>query len=144
MSSDDAGAARFLDAVRALVTAASAQGPDAARVRAEALAAVGEWTAGDKTGGGAPDVSHILRGITDHDRALLNEALRTIAAWVREPGEESGRRVDDVVGRMQRELGPLIARDRDAEQAADRERLRADIRSSIRLRLRETGALGED
>jgi hypothetical protein len=76
--------------------------------------------------------------ITPEDRALLREGLRVIEAWAREPGEETGARVDAVIERMRRELGPFIMRDREAEQAADREGLRATVRDSIARRLRES------
>ncbi|MYU19494.1 hypothetical protein GTZ78_54625 [Streptomyces sp. SID8361] len=39
-------------------------------------------------------------------------------------------------------LGLLIVQDRETDKAAEQERLRAEVRGSIRLRLRETGAIG--
>ncbi|MFE7112986.1 hypothetical protein ACFU98_39825 [Streptomyces sp. NPDC057575] len=65
-------------------------------------------------------------------------------AWVWDPGEEGGKRVDDVIARMRRELGPLIVRDREAEKAAERERLGGEIRGSIARRLRKAGAVRSD
>ncbi|MEV5986319.1 hypothetical protein AB0L85_15015 [Streptomyces sp. NPDC052051] len=139
---EDAGTSRFLASLQALTIAASAQGSDAQQIREEAVAAVHEWA--DLPGKEAPtvDISHILRGVTPGDRALLAEAVGVFAEWIREPGEESGRRVDAMVQRLQRELGPLIVRDREAEKAAERERLRGEVRESIRIRLREAGVVG--
>ncbi|MFG2586103.1 hypothetical protein [Streptomyces malaysiensis] len=142
MTSDETDAeTRFVKSLQALAIAASAQGSGAQRVREEAVAAIAEWA--DLPGKEAPaaDVSQILRGVTPGDRALLGEAVGVIAEWVREPGEESGRRVDAMVQRLQRELGPLIVRDREAEKAAERERLRGEVRASIRLRLQEAGVV---
>lgn len=147
MNSDTEGAEtadRFLKSLRALMVASAAQGSEARRVREEALAAIGEWS--DMAGAAGPDVdiSHILRGITAGDQELLGEALRVIDAWVRDLREEGGKRVDDVIARMRRELGPLIARDREAEKAAERERLGDEIRGSIARRLRKAGAVRSD
>lgn len=135
-------AARFVKSLQAVFVAASAQGDDARRIREEALAAVAEWA--DPPGAAAPDVdvSHLVRGVSAEDRVRLGEVLTVIAEWVRTPGEETGRRVDEAIARLQRELGPLIARDREAEEAAERERLRVSVRESIARRLRESGAIG--
>ncbi|OKJ39975.1 hypothetical protein [Streptomyces sp. CB01580] len=147
MSSDTDGAEtadRFLKSLRALMVASAAQGSDARRVREEALAAIGEWSGTAGAAGGDVDVSHSLRGITAGDRELLGNALHVFDAWVQEPGEESGKRVDDVIARVRRELGPLIARDREAEEAAERERLGNEIRGAISRRLRQAGAVRSD
>ncbi|MFJ9683703.1 hypothetical protein ACIRP2_37620 [Streptomyces sp. NPDC101194] len=134
--------ARFLGSLQALAVAATARGRDAQRVREEAVAALSELA--DPPGEEAPavDISHILRGITPGDRALLGEALEVFAQWIREPGEESGHQVDAMVQRLRSELGPLIVRDREAEKTAERERLRREVRESLRFRLREAGVVG--
>lgn len=108
------------------------------RQRAEAVAAL---AALPKELGPAA-VPSALQQITSQDRALLAEALLAFAERVREPGRETGQRVDDMIRRLQRELGPLIVQDRETDKAAEQERLRAEVRDSIRLRLRETGAIG--
>ncbi|MES4902760.1 MULTISPECIES: hypothetical protein [unclassified Streptomyces] len=143
MSADnekDDDPARFLRSLQALAAASTAHGSNAHHLRQEAIAAITDWSDESSAGQLAPDMEHILRGITREDRALLAEGLRVIEQWVRQPGEETGRQVDDVVARMRRELGPLIARDRAAEETADRERLRVSVRESISRRLREARA----
>ncbi|MEU5643396.1 hypothetical protein [Streptomyces milbemycinicus] len=131
---------RCLRSLQALAAASTAHGSNADHLRQEAIAAIAEWSDKSSPRTLAPDMGHILRGVTPEDRALLAEGLRAIEQWVRQPGEETGRQVDDVVARMRRELGPLIARDRAAEETADRERLRASVRESISRRLREARA----
>ncbi|MFK4264645.1 hypothetical protein [Streptomyces milbemycinicus] len=113
---------------------------DVARRQSEEVLAALEALAAPQGMPDQADLERVVRRVTPEDRALLGEGLRVIEQWVRQPGEETGRQVDDVVARMRRELGPLIARDRAAEETADRERLRASVRESISRRLREARA----
>lgn len=129
-------ATRLLKSLQALA-AASAQGSDTKRIQEEAAAAIADWSDKAAQGDPAADITHILRGVTPEDRALLREGLRVITEWARRPGEEAGKRVDAVIERMQHELGPLMVRDREAEKAANQEALRASVRESIARRLRE-------
>jgi hypothetical protein len=93
--------------------------------REEAMAAFAALAASPAEPGQA-DLEVAIQRITPEDRALLREGLRVIEEWVREPGEETGARVDAVIERMRRELGPFIMRDREAT-----------VRDSIARRLRE-------
>ncbi|MEU0523070.1 hypothetical protein [Streptomyces niveus] len=131
---DDAAAAM----ARLLATLAALGGESAERLRQRAAGAAAPGP--DAPPAPFVDAADALRGVGPLERALLREGLRVIEQWVRQPGEETGRQVDDVVARMRRELGPLIARDRAAEEAAERERLRASVRESITRRLREARA----
>lgn len=132
-------ATRLLKSLQALA-AASAQGSDTRRIQEEAAAAIADWSDRAVQGDPAADITHILRGVTPKDRTLLREGLRVINEWARRPGEETGKRVDTVIERMQRELGLLTAHAPEAEKAANQERLRASVRESIALRLREARA----
>ena len=115
--------ARLLTSLQALAVA-SAQGSDTKRLQEEAAAAITEWS--DR--------------VTPQDRALLREGLRVINEWSRQPGEETGKRMDAMIERMQRGLRLLITPDSEAKKAADEERLRASVRESIARRLREARA----
>ncbi|MEU9764082.1 hypothetical protein AB0D98_31150 [Streptomyces sp. NPDC047987] len=129
---DDAAMTRLLAVLSAL------GGESAQRLREQAAGALARGP--DCPPVPAVDTADALRGITSQDRALLEEGLRVIAAWVRRPDPRTGQRVDAVIERMRRELGPLIARDPGAEEAAETERLRASVRGSIALRLKEARA----
>ena len=128
----------FLAVLPPLVASGHATEQDAREQRAQVAATIAALECGSNPYSGT--VERALRGITPQDRSLLAEGLRVIEQWVRQPGEETGRQVDDVVARMRRELGPLIARDRAAEETSDRERLRVSVRESISRRLREARA----
>lgn len=130
---------RLLTSLQALA-AASARGGDTMRLQEEAAAAIAEWSDRVTQGDPAADITHLLQGVTPQDRALLRDGLRVINEWSRQPGEETGKRVDAMIERMQRGLSLLIRPDPEAEKAADEERLRASVRESIARRLREARA----
>ena len=128
---------RLLTSLQALA-AASARGSDTRRLQEEAAAAITAWSDRASQGDPAADITHLLQGVTPQDRALLREGLHVINEWSRQPGEETGKRVDAMIERMQRGLN-LLSRP-DPEKAADQERLRASVRESIARRLREARA----
>ncbi|MFE7980487.1 hypothetical protein [Streptomyces shenzhenensis] len=126
---DDAAMARLL------ATLAALGGESAERLRQRAAGS--DASEPDAPPAPAVDAADALRGVGPQERALLGEGLRVIAEWVRRPGEDTGRQVDAVIARLRRDLGPLIAHGHDADEAAEQDRLRADVRATIALRLRE-------
>ncbi|MEV8361795.1 hypothetical protein [Streptomyces niveus] len=138
----------FAVALRALVVAYGARGAEAEDARREALAVLANLTAEQPDPGAVAEGSAQLLGsggVSDHDRALLAEALEVIGAWARHPSAANGQRVDRAVERLREGLGPLIVGQRPADRhAADRERIRATARTSIRRRIREASRTAED
>lgn len=129
----------FLRSMRELSILRSAHRDDPQRFREAAAQIVAQWS--DPTGAArsATDITDRLGNITAEDAKLLGEGLRVITEWLRRPSEETGRRVDAVIERMRRELGPLVE-PAPRNRKADQERLRASVRESIARRLSEARA----
>jgi len=133
-------ASRFLTSMRELSALHARHGGDPERLRRAAAAIVAQWVDPDGSVTSAASIADRLRDITAEDRALLGDALRVIVEWLRQPGETTGQRVDAVIERMRRELGPLLGPPPQTRRTVDQDRLRASVRESIALRLQEARA----
>jgi hypothetical protein len=123
--------------------AATAQDTPAGRqARVEASAVIAAWA--DRPGGAPPaeDLRHAAEGLGPAERAQLADALRVFADWSQQPDPTTGARVDAVIDRLERSLGPLLEHGRRLEQAATDARIAADARDSVARRLRDAGAGG--
>jgi hypothetical protein len=78
----------------------------------------------------------------DQERATAAAAsgLRALADAIEDPSEQPlGRRIDELIERLEREVGPWIGRDPEKVRERRREEYRTSARSSIAASLREAG-----
>ena len=138
---DIAAATAVLRSLAELAAAAAAPETAAGRkARAEASATLDALAARPGDTPPPDDLRTAAAGLGPPELAQLAAGLRAFADWAQRPEPSAGARVDAVIAGLERGLGPLLERGRQAAEAETDARISASARDSIARRIHEAGA----